>query len=142
MFILWNVKDKWDIECLAKFQHHSCLSDYYWPQTDGGANCRSQPNVTKHCFLTSCDREHETVQYTFPCHWSTCIIIYEHFPWGLQGSNPRVTTAILKVTHYSHLESPNRWIRLISQGTLAGYNSQQFLIISTNLHTSVNYPIW
>lgn len=107
IFILGNIKDKWDVECLTKLQHHSCLPDCYWPQTDGGAKCRSQSNGTKHCFLTSfCDQEHETRVYIFPFHWSTCIIIYMHFLWGLQGSNPRVTAAILKVTHYSHLESP------------------------------------
>lgn len=57
----------------------------------------------------------------------------------LQGSNLRVTAAILKVTHYSYLESPlTDGSDFVSQGTLTGYNSQQLLIISTNYtHLSI-----
>lgn len=121
----------------------SLLLVYYWPQTDGGANCRSQPNVTKHCFLTSCDQEHgnwcNILSLLTEAHASLYMSIFLGvFKVQILGDNCHFKGDSLQ----SFRESPNRWIGLISQGTLAGYNSQQFLIISTNLHTSVNYPIW
>lgn len=98
-----------DVECLSKLRQCSWLFDLYWPQTHRGCKLTPQPNVTKHCLLTPfCDPEPEIWEYIFLSSLKhTHLYVYKYILFFmLQGSYPRVTAAILKVTHYSHLESP------------------------------------
>ena len=70
IFILRNLKDKWEVTCRSRRSYRtssSLLHAWLLLASDRSANCRSQANKTKHCFLNCfCDWKHEIWGYIFP----------------------------------------------------------------------------